>query len=195
MAIATGGTHPSSLGFVARQVLGEPNASGGGVTDAAGVTRAQWQHFLDTYRPVEDEVLRRAMDSDFTKEGDAAGQTAAAGVNASRGILARNLSRSGVSLSAEERAALSRRTGSTLTRAVARAENTTRRAGAENRSNLLRGIVNIGRGVATSATGGLQSVADMAAQRESLHQQQRAQASSTNLSAAASAAAMLIAFV
>lgn len=171
------------------------NSSGSGVSDAAGITRAQWANFLETYRPVEDEVLRTAMDRDLTQEGDAAGQTAAAGVNASRGVLSRNLSRSGASLTAEERAALGRRTGSTLAKSISQAENTTRRGLREHRTDLLRGAVNIGRGVSATASGALQSVADMAAQREATYQQQRAQAHGTNASAGATAAGLLIAFV
>lgn len=169
--------------------------SQGGVIDAAGITRAQWQHFLEQYRPVEDELLRRTLDPDLQGEGDQAGLTAAAGVASSRGILARNLSRAGVNLSAEERAALRRRAGTTLTRAVAQAENTTRRGLNEARTNTLRQLVGIGRGVAQTASGGLNAAADMAAQREMLHKQQRAQAHGTNLSAAATAASMLIAFI
>lgn len=159
------------------------------------ITRSQWQNFLDTYRPVEEEVLRTAINTDFSAEGDRAGQTAAQGVESSRGTLARNISRSGASLSSEERAALGRRTGTTLTKAVSQAENTSRRGLSEARTSLLRNIVNIGRGVANTASSGINSVADMAAQRESLYQQQRAQASSTNLSAAATAASLLVSFI
>jgi len=160
---------------------------------SAGITRSQWQHFLDTYRPVEDEVLRSAMQTDFQREGDEAGATAIAGINASRGTLQRNLSRSGQSLNAEESAAIGRRTNLSLAKSAARAENTTRRGLSDSRTNLLQGIVNIGRGVASTAQAGTQSVADMAAQRDALYRQQRAQQQSTNLSAAASAAALLLA--
>jgi hypothetical protein len=162
---------------------------------AAGITRDQWQHFLDFYKPIEDEVLKSAMQTDFTTEGNKAGQTAAAGVNASRGSLARSLSRSGVALSAEERTAVSRRQQNTLTRSVAQAENTTRRGLKDSRANLLAGVVGIGRGVSNSASSGMQSVADMAAAREAQHKQQKSAASATNLSAAASAASLLISFV
>lgn len=162
---------------------------------AAAISRDQWQHFLDFYRPIEDEVLKSAMQTDFTAEGDKAGATAASSVNASKGSLARSLSRSGASLSAEERTAVSRRQQNSLTRAVGRAENTTRRGLKDSRANMLASIVGIGSGVSNSASGGMQSVADMAAQREAQYQGQKSAASSANLSAAASAAALLIAFV
>jgi len=192
---AGGPTLSRFLGDAVRQQSAAGGSPGGPATDAASVTRAQWQHFLDTYRPVEDEVLNTAMNTDLTQEGDQAGATAAQGVKASRGMLQRQLSRSGATLSAEERAAIRRREGSTLAKVVGQAENTTRRGLSEHRTNLLRGAVQIGRGVANTATSGLQSVADMAAQRESLYQQQRAESSSTNLSAAASAAALVISFI
>ena len=198
MADATGVTAPGRLsGAVPDHHHGSNvNPAGPGQpVDAAGVTRAQWQHFLDFYRPIEDEVLRQAMQTDFSAEGDAAGVTAAAGVNSASGTLARNLSRSGATLTGEERAAVMRRTGSTLARAVGQAENTTRRGLSDSRTNLLASVVGIGRGVANTATSGLQSVADMGAQREVSYRQQRSSAHSTNLSAAATAASLLIAFI
>ena len=167
--------------------------TGGGVRTAADLTRAQWQYFLDFYRPLEEATLAEALRTDFSAEGDEAGLTAAAGVRSGRGLLERNLSRQGVALTSEERAALNRRTGSTLTKSVARAENTTRRQLSDSRTNLLRGAVEIGRGVATTASQGLNSVADMAAQREALYQQQKAAATSTNISTISSLAALAIA--
>ena len=168
------------------------NPSGNPDAVAAQVTRSQWQHFLDFYRPIEDEVLKKAMQTDFTAEGDTAGRTAAAGVESSKGSLARSLSRAGTSLTAEEQSAVSRRQASSLTKAVGQAENTTRRGLSESRGSLLAGIVGIGRGVANTATSGLQSVADMAAQREAEHQRQKASASASNMAAAGTAAALLI---
>ena len=162
---------------------------------AAQVTRSQWDYFKDFYRPIEDEVLKKAMQTDFTAEGDTAGRTAAAGINASKGSLARSLSRAGTSLSAEEQAAVSRRQSSSLTKAVGQAENTTRRGLQESRGSLLAGIVGIGRGVANTATAGLQSVADMAAQREAQHQRDKAAATASNMATAATAASLIIAAV
>lgn len=162
---------------------------------AAGVTRDQWQNFLEFYRPLEDKILKQAQQTDFTAEGDKAGATAAAGIGASRGSLARSLSRSGSSLTAEEQRAVRRRQQSSLVKAVSRAENTTRRGLKDSRGQLLAQIVGIGRGVANTATSGLQNVADLAAQREALFIQQRSQATNANLSTAASAAALAISFI
>jgi hypothetical protein len=165
----------------------------GNVSTAAGITRSEWQHFLDFYRPLEDQVLDRAMQTDFTKEGNVAGQTARAGVQASSGILERNVSRSGATLTAEERSAIGRRKNISLATSAARAENTTRRGLSDSRTDLLQKVVGIGRGVANTASAGLNSVADMAAQREAEYQQGKANATSTNMSAAATAAGLLFA--
>jgi len=170
-------------------------SSGGPTQTAAGVTRDQWQHFLDFYRPLEDEVLQKAMQTDFTAEGDVAGRTAAEGVQASRGTLARQLSRRGVSLTGEERAAVNRRQGTNLATSVARAENTTRRGLKESREDLLARVVGIGRGVAQTASAGLQSVADMAAARQRQDIANASATSSANISAGTSLAALAIAFI
>ena len=171
------------------------NRNPGGVVDSAGITRDQWENFLEFYKPIEDEVLKLAQQTDFTAEGDAAGRTAAAGVNASRGTLSRNLRRSGVSLSAEQRTGVNRRQDLSLARSVGRAENTTRRGLSDSRTNLLAQIVGIGRGVAQTASGGLQSVADMAAQRQVQFDQQKSAQRSTNTNALATAASLAIMFV
>ena len=160
---------------------------------SARITRDQWRHFLDTYRPVENAVLASAMQTDFTDQGNEAGQTARAQVNASMGTATRNISRSGGSLTAEERGALGRRKDLSLARAAGRAENSTRRTLSDTRTNLLAGIVGIGNGVANTAMSGLSSAADMAAQREMAYKQQKAAATNSTLSTAASAAALLIA--
>jgi len=185
-----------SLGedIAARTSGSQFRTSSGGTPDqiSANITRSQWQHFLDTYRPVEDDILKSAMQTDFTSEGDKAGAEAGASVTASRGTLARNLSRAGSSLSGEERSALGRRTDLSLTKAVGRAENTTRRTLNDTRTQLLSSMVGIGNQVANTASAGSQSVADMAAQREMQYKQQKTAAHNQNMSMAASAAAMLI---
>jgi hypothetical protein len=156
----------------------------------AGITRDQWEHFKEFYRPIEQEALRKAQQTDFTQEGDEAGVTARAGVTASRGSLARSLSRSGATLTAEEKRAVDRRHSSSLTKSVARAENTTRRSLSDTRQNMLAGLVGIGRGVSRTATQGLNTAADLAAAREmeimrqdAANQQSRTQTGATILGA------------
>ena len=175
-----------------RQVSGSNTGGGSPDATAARVTRDQWQHFLDTYRPVEEDVLRSAMNNDFSAQGDEAGQTARAGVNASAGTAARNISRTGGSLTTEEQGALGRRQNLTLAKSAGRAENTTRRTLSDTRTNLLAGIVGIGNGVSNTAMSGLSSAADAAAQREMAYKQQRAATTSSNISMAASVASLLI---
>lgn len=160
----------------------------------AGITRDQWQHFLDTYRPVEQEVLASAMSTDFSAQGDEAGQTAKQSVAAAAGTAERNLSRAGVSLTAEERSAVGRRSDLASTRATGQAENITRRTLSDTRTNLLANLVGIGRGVAQTSTAGLNSAANLAGQREQLHQQQKTSTQNSNMSMAASAAMLMISF-
>lgn len=162
---------------------------------AAQVTREQWQHFLDQYRPVETQVLEEAMSNDYSAQGDAAGQNVAASLASAAGTAERNASRAGVRLTAEDRQALGRRRQLGMTRAVGRAENTTRRTLRDNRNNLLAGLVGIGRGVAETASGGLNSAADIAAQRKLGDMQRSQAATSTNMSMAGMAMMMMIAGV
>jgi len=159
---------------------------------AARVTRGQWAHFQDTYRGVEDEVIKAAMNTDFSAQGDEASATARASVNASAGTAARNISRSGGSLTAEEQGALNRRKDMTLAKSAGRAENTTRRTLSDTRTNLLAGIVGIGNGVSNTAMSGLSSAADAAAQRDLAYKQGKTATSNANMSMAASAAMLLI---
>jgi len=185
--------------------MGAPGVSSSGVNSgdfrldtsnpsntAAAITRSQWQHFQEFYAPIEAEVLRSAMQTDFTQEGNEAGRLAGDAQQASRGSLARSLSRAGTSLTAEEQRAVSRRQGLSLTKAIGRAENTTRRGLKESRASLLAGIVGIGRGVANTAQAGISSVADMAAQRELNFQQGRTAAANSNMAMAATAASLII---
>ncbi len=162
---------------------------------AAAVTRDQWQNFLNFYKPIETAVINKAMQTDFTAEGDTAGATAAAGSRAAEGTLSRNLSRSGSSLTAEERRAVARRQESSLTKAIGRAENITRRGLRDSRQALLRNIVNIGTGVSRTALAGIQGVADLAAQREAAYQQGQTAAHNANVNMGVTAAATLIAMM
>ena len=169
--------------------------SGGIATTAAQVTRDQWQHFLDVYKPLENQVLERAMQTDFSAEGDRASSQVQAGLASAAGTYERNLRRAGTALTSEERTALARRRSTSGTRAKAGAENLTRRSLRESRTNMLADIVGIGRGVARTASGGLNTVADLEAQRAIFNEQSKSAAFSQNLSTAASLAAYGIMFL
>jgi hypothetical protein len=159
------------------------------------VTRQQWAHFVETYKPLEEEILGRAMQTDFTAEGNQASQTARTSLSSAAGTFERNLRRSGATLTGEERAALDRRRETSRTRASAGAENVTRRTMSETRTNLLANMIGIGKGVAGSARGGLNAVADLEAQRAVFNEQGKTAARNQNLSTAASLAAMAIMFM
>jgi hypothetical protein len=159
---------------------------------AAAITRSQWDHFLEVYRPVEEDILKRAMQTDFSKEGDEAGQDAAAGVRSSQGMLARNMSRLGTSMTPEQAAAVRRRANLNMGRAVGQAENTTRRTMSDTRGNLLAGLVGVGRQVATGSVAGINQAANNAASTEMMLNQGKANAQNTNLASASALAAALI---
>ena len=158
----------------------------------AAMTRDQWQNFLEVYRPVEQELMDSAMQTDFSAEGDAAGRDAQVSATASKGMLARNLSRLGTSMTAEQAAAVRRRQQQTGSKSIAQAENVTRKTMSDSRSQLLQGLVGIGRGVATGSMGGINAAANNAANQEMAINQGRAAAQNSNMATAASLAAMLI---
>lgn len=161
----------------------------------AAITRDQWQNFIDVYRPVEQDLLERAMQTDFSKEGDEAGQDAAVAAQSSKGMLARNLSRMGSKMTPEQAEAVRRRAQLGETKSVAKAENTTRRTLYDTRGNLLAGLVQVGRGVATGAMGGLNSAANNAARTEMMLNQGAAAAQNQNMSMAASGLAFFLAAI
>jgi hypothetical protein len=161
----------------------------------ANITRDQWNNFLDVYKPVETDLVSQALQTDFSTEGDEAGQDAAAGVRASQGMLARNLSRMGTSMTPEQAAAVRRRANLQSTKATAKAENTTRRTLSDSRTNLLAGLVGVGRGVATGASAGFNSAANNAANTEMMLNQGAAQAQATNIASASALTAALIMMV
>ena len=94
-----------------------------------------------------------------------------------------------------QRSALGRRQSLSRTRGQAGAENLTRRTLSTQRTDMLADIVGIGRGVARTASGGMNTVADLEAQRAVYNEQAKAARHSQNLSMAASAAALAIMFV
>jgi hypothetical protein len=159
---------------------------------SANITRSQWNNFLEVYRPVEEDILKRAMQTDFSQEGDEAGQDAASGVRSSQGMLARNMSRLGTSMTPEQAAAVRRRANLNMGRAVGQAENTTRRTMSDTRTNLLAGLVGVGRQVATGSSAGINSAANNAASTEMMLNQGKANAQNTNLASGAALAAALM---
>ena len=195
-----GQTIASQAGDFIRQNYGSTGPRGMTRTGSAEsqhtqMTRDQWQWFLDTYKPVETDVLASAMSTDFSAQGDKAGQTAKQSIATAAGTAERNMGRAGATLTAEERSAVGRRRNLRSGRAVGSAENSTRRVLSDTRINLLSQLTGIGHNVANTAMAGMSSAAGMEAQRESSHLQQQSATRSGNLSMAASAAALMIAFV
>lgn len=139
------------------------------------VTRAQWQDYQERYVPRELEALGIATDMDFTEEGDRAGATAARQQSLAAGAFTRQLGRQNVQLTDAQKAGLSRRRMFGQSQAVAGAENVTRRGLKDRNVNALADMVAIGRGIQNTAAGGLQSAANMQAQRDEAGRQMKAQ--------------------
>lgn len=158
----------------------------------AAITRSQWQNFLQNYRPVEEDLIARAMQTDFSAEGDEAGQTARVAAATGRGMLARNMSRLGTRMTAEQADAVRRRSQLGESKAVAGAENATRRTLYDSRGNLLAGLVNVGRQAASGVQAGYGAMANNAASTEMMLNQGAAAANSTNMSMAMSLASLMI---
>src|SRR5210317_816541 len=157
---------------------------------AESITRANWNHFLNLYAPLEKEMLQKAMQTDFTTEGNVAGQQARTQLSSAAGSYERNLSRSGLKLSPEERVALNRRRELSGSRAQAGAENTVRRTLSDQRQNMLTQLTGIGRGVANATDSSMQSLANTAANREMANRQMKDQRTMAALSTAATMAVM-----
>lgn len=186
----------AGIGRLAGDAMARAKEAKANTLDIASLTREQWQYFQDFYKPIEDQALATAMQTNFDEERNEAGGLAANAYQAaSQGMLSRNLRRSGATLSAEEEAGLGRRQALGKTKAVAGAENIAGRTLYETRLNMLSELVGIGRGAANTAMAGMQGAADLKAQREMWGRQARADARSTNLGMAASAAAYAISFL
>lgn len=158
----------------------------------AEITRAQWQQFQQLYAPLQKDLIAKAMQTDFSVEGDQAGMDAAASAQAARGTLARNMSRLGTRMTAEQAEAVRRRSQLGLTKGVAQAENTTRRGLYDSRGNLLAGITALGQGHATGAMSGFNAAANNAASQEMALNAGAAAAHNTNVGMGMSALALLM---
>lgn len=132
----------------------------------AQITRDDFANFEEVFAPLEKQVLDIAINRDFSKEGDEAGVRAKEGLAASSRAFERTLSRQNVGLTAEQRKGLARRTDLAKARSSAGAENVTRRGLEKRNINLLANLINIGRGIATSATSGLNTAAGLAQSRK-----------------------------
>jgi hypothetical protein len=160
----------------------------------ASISRAQWHNFVTLYDPVEQQALRESSNERLKPEGDFASQVAGTMFSRGQDQGQRNLQRVGVSLNMAERKSTNRRNNLAKATTVAGTENTFRREGRNRNTNARADLIGIGRGVARSATDGLDAAASASAARESNFQAQKDAQRQQQVAMATTAAMAIIAF-
>ena len=155
----------------------------------ADLTRARWEDFKRRYRPVEQEVINK-LGGDGNDEANRAGAIAARQHEVQARELGAQLAARGTSLTPAQRRAVNRQRGLARSLDVATAENTTRRGVRDRNLNGMGQMIGLGRGIATTASGGLDQAAGMQVQRENTNRQMKDQYQKNMVSGVASGASM-----
>lgn len=155
---------------------------------------AQWQDFLKRYAPIEQELLGRLQNFDFTQEARDAGGQVAGAFDRQAGGLDRNLSRFGLSADAAQQGASQDTLERNRALGIAGAENMTRRGMRDRNLELMNIMAGHGKGIASSALSGMGQAGAMAAQRKQIGDQAAAANTQSMIGGAASGAMMGSAF-
>lgn len=133
----------------------------------ASITRAEWDQYVKDFVPAENQLLAKANDAGWvqTAANDAGNAVTDASARGAAS-LADTFMRRGVTPTDAQRKSITRRNDTATSIGVADAENTTRRSLSDVRTNLIADTLSIGRGIATSASGSLDSAANLAAARD-----------------------------
>lgn len=131
----------------------------------ADMTLESWQDIQDRILPIENDLVARAL-SDGETEADRAGDLATAGGARASETFARDLGRSGSSLSADENEAITRRRSLSTALNASGAENNSRRNHREDSTAMLSNLVGLNRQVHNSALGGLNAAAGAQSARQ-----------------------------
>lgn len=104
----------------------------------AALTREQWANYVETYVPIENQLIAYATDTTLPgKEMAKASENVTNAFAAQEGATQRRLSGLGVSLSADEQQAQQRSTGLAKSLADVQAQNLARTATVSRQQNLL----------------------------------------------------------
>jgi hypothetical protein len=146
----------------------DPNWARDNPDDAsAAITRAEWDQYQKDFVPVENELLAKANDSAWVESAaDNAGDAVREASAREATSMADAFARRGITPTAAQGKSIARRRDVQTSLAGATAENTTRRSLRDRRTNLIADTLAVGRGIATSATGAMDSAAGMASARE-----------------------------
>ena len=136
----------------------------------ADLTRKQYAHWRDTYQPLEQEAINRAMNPDLEAQAGRAETHAARAFAGTEGMIDRQNERLGYVPSAREEAASDRLIALERSRSVGAAGTISRRATRDDAMDARQKLTGIGRGVATNAATGLNQAANMQNARDRNHQ-------------------------
>ena len=166
------------------------NTVGNARSSLATITRDDYQKYLDTYAPVEDEALKLATSD--TSLIDAAPEDARRATEVAEGITQRNIERYGADLTPAQRQELGREQQRTGQLTTTSALNFARRDQMQKNLNNLGLVLNSG--VARKNTGMslLGSSASAEGNREAGYNQSKAQARATNIGAIGTLATLAI---
>jgi len=104
----------------------------------AALTREQWQNYVNTFIPIENQLIDYATDPGVVQKAMSAASTNVADAyGAQEGAVARRLRGLGVSLSADEQAAQQRATGLSRSLADVQAQNVARDVTTSRQQSLL----------------------------------------------------------
>lgn len=163
----------------------------------AGLESAQYNEYLGTYVPFENQALKEAQDPNFfNKEIDQAAQGAQQSSDSAAATTTRDLGRYGLTLTPDQQTELNRIRKFGATTDVVNATNTTRDAAADQRLGLQETLAGVGQQQAAGAGAVLGQSASQAAQRNITNDQIKAQnqAAVWNTIGTVASVAALIAF-
>lgn len=141
----------------------------------AELTRRQWELYERRGMGLEDSVLAEITDpATAERAATRAGISAREAFAGAGAMTDRRLERHGVQATAEQRAGAARRTDLARAMAIGGAKQDAREATREDNIDLLSGTLNVGAGLSSAATQGLESAASMQNQRVETAKAQRA---------------------
>jgi len=161
-------------------------------TDLATITRDDYQNYLDTFAPIEDEVLRLSAKPNRDELRRQATEDARRAIDVSKGITQRNLERYGAELTPAQRRELNKEQARAGTLGEISAQNFATRDAMANQLRNLGLSANIGVNAKTQGLKLLGSSAVSEGNRQAAYNQAKTQASATNRQAIGTIAALAI---
>jgi hypothetical protein len=162
------------LSMSAEEAAANPEAA------QAELTRAQWADYLARYKPLENQAFQILGGSEQEAVANA-GQYADQSSAAAEGALQRDIGRRGLTVTAEQAAAMSRQAKNQAVLNNMGAKDAARRAVQDRNLQATTNLISIGKGIAGSASESLNSAASMSASRTAANAAAKAQSQSQNM--------------